>query len=104
MTAKTEEEAWNLARENLRRIEEGFARLPAGPWNLFVANDVSLYLQAGSAKRLLGRLAAAPTVVLNGYYGKYFGHSPLSLREREQMDLLRDACHQVHYLPARRNS
>ena len=95
LTAKTEAEAWRLARENFQRIEEAFDHLPGREWSLFVGNDVSLYLQAGRADRLLARLEFAATVVLNGYYGGYFGDSPLSRREREQMDLLKDACHQV---------
>ena len=101
LTAKTEEEAWGLARENFRRIEESFERLPARAWKLFVLNDVSLYLQAGRADQLLTRLQPFPTVVMNGYYGRYFGEGPLSLREREQMDLLKTACQQVFYLPSR---
>jgi len=101
LTAKTEEEAWELARGNFRRIEESFERLPAREWKLFVLNDVSLYLQAGRADQLLARLQPFPTVVMNGYYGRYFGEGPLSLREREQMDLLKAACHQVFFLPSR---
>lgn len=99
LTAKTEKEAWNLAQENFRRIEEAFERLPAREWKLLVLNDVSIYLQAGSTDQLLARLEPFPTVVMNGYYGKYFGEGPLSLRERKQMDLLKGACHQVFYLP-----
>jgi hypothetical protein len=101
LTAKTEKETWDLARENFLRIEEAFERLPARAWKLVVLNDVSIYLQAGSADQLLARLQPFPTVVMNGYYGRYFGEGPLSLREREQIDLLKAACHQVFYLPLR---
>ena len=101
LTAKTEAEAWELARANFRRIEEAFGRLPKRAWNLFVFNDVSIYLQAGSADQLLARLNHVPTAVMNGYYGGYFGENPLSRREREQMDLLKDACHQVFNLSSR---
>ncbi len=101
LTAKTEEEAWKLAGINFQRIEEAFGRLPARKWNLFFLNDVSIYLQAGRADRLLERLQPVPTVVMNGYYGGYFGDCPLSLREKEQMDLLKAACHQVFILPSR---
>ena len=101
LTAKTEEEAWNLARENFQRIEEAFDRLPAQEWKVWVLNDVSLYLHVGTAARLLARIKPAPTVLMNGYYGAYFGECPLSLRERGQMDLLKTACQQVFYLPSR---
>ena len=101
LTAKTETEAWELARANFQRIEEAFGRLPERAWSLFVFNDVSIYLQAGRADQLLARLERVPTAVMNGYYGKYFGECPLSLREKEQMDLLKAACHQVFYLPSR---
>jgi hypothetical protein len=101
LTAKTEAEARRLADENRRRIDEAFDRLPKRAWRLFVGNDISLYLQAGTAERLLARLDLAPTVVLNGFYGRYFGESPLGRREREQMDLLKEACHRVYYLPSR---
>jgi len=100
LSAKTEKEAWELARENYRRIEKAFECLPSREWNLLVLNDVSIYLQAGDAAQLLARLRPFPTVVMNGYYGKYFGEGPLSRREKEQVDLLKAACHQVFYLPS----
>lgn len=100
LTAKTEDEAWEMARENFRQIEETFSNLPPTKWQVFILNDVSIYLQAGNADRLLFHLTPIPTVVMNGYYGGFFKESALSRREREEMDALISSCDQVLYLPA----
>ncbi len=104
LTAKTEDEAWDLARENCRRIEEAFSSLPPRDWGIFFLNDVSIYLQAGNASRLLFHLAPIPTVVMNGYYGSFFAESLLSRRERGEMDALIASCDQVFRFPGLKRS
>ncbi len=104
MTGKTEDEAWELARENCRQIEEIFSSLPPRDWRIFVLNDISIYLQAGHVSRLLFHLASIPTAIMNGYYGRFFDESPLSRREREEMDALIPSCDQVFYLPILRST
>lgn len=75
----------------LREGEEGIALFDFAP---------EKFGEVGG-KIFLARLERVPTAVMNGSYGGYFGESPLSRREREQMDLLKAACHQVSYLSSR---
>jgi len=96
---KDEEEIQALAQENLRRIEGEFKKLQGRSLRTVVINDVSLYLQAGRAEDLILSLEKIPTLVMNGYYGRYFGTSAFSRREREQMEILISHCDQVFYLP-----
>jgi len=97
LSGKTEEEVQMIAQENWARIEEtlkGISRLTLA---VLIINDVSLYLQKGTAAHLLSQVARIPTLVMNGYYGQYFGTSPLSRWEREQMEALRACCDQIIY-------
>jgi len=97
---KDEEEIQALAQENLRRIEEDLKKLQERSWGALVINDVSLYLQAGRAEDLIFSVETIPTLVMNGYYGRYFGRSAFSRREREQVEVLMGCCDQVFYLPS----
>jgi len=96
---KDEEEIQALAQENLRRIEGEFKKLRGRSLRTVVINDVSLYLQAGRAEDLIFSWEKIPTLIMNGYYGRYFGASAFSRREREQMEVLISRCDQVFYLP-----
>ena len=94
LSSATEAEAEEKAAHNARAIEALFDRFPqpgSGRDVLFV-NDVTLYLQAGCASTLIGKIGRADvtTLVVNGYWGQRLGDSALSRREREQTRRLRE--------------
>lgn len=89
-----EQERQLLARDNRGRIERLFASAFTAPVGTLFINDCSLYLQAGSAAALLGRIRSAATAVVNGYYGRILGPGRLSDRERRGMDELMAHCDQ----------
>jgi len=87
LMAKRPEEAISIAQENLEAIEAILERLPEARDILFV-NDMSLYLHAGDATRLISLLSKFDTVVANAYRGTKLPQGPISSREREQVDIL----------------
>lgn len=87
LMSQTQDEAVELARRNLETIEQLMGRSHLESETVFL-NDVSIYLQAGSARKLLSWLEAFRTVVANGYMGERLGGGPLSRRERQQMEEL----------------
>ena len=94
LSSATEAEAEEKAAHNARAIEALFDQLPpsgSGRDVLFI-NDVTLYLQAGCASTLIGKIGRADvtTLVVNGYWGQRLGDSALSRREREQTRRLRE--------------
>ena len=94
LSSATEAEAEGKAAHSARAIEALFDRFPqpgSGRDVLFV-NDVTLYLQAGCASTLIGKIGRADvtTLVVNGYWGQRLGDSALSRREREQTRRLRE--------------
>ena len=100
LSGKDKQEIQALARENRRRIEEALRDLRKRPWRTLVINDVSLYLQRGRAENLISSVEGILTVVINGYYGRFFGASAFSRREREQMEILMSRCDQIFFLPS----
>ena len=88
LTAKTEAEALLLARENAATIDRLLEEFQGSGRDILFINDVSMYLQAGSADELLRRIEPARTVVANGYYGRKLGGGALSAREAEEMTKL----------------
>jgi hypothetical protein len=97
---KSKEEIQTLARENYQRIEDALQVLREKVLNCLIINDVSLYLHGGSAEQLLSFVGRISTLLMNGYYGSYFGDCFLSRRERAQMEILMSHCHQVIFLPS----
>jgi len=99
LLGKSEEEIRRLAEENRQRIDQALRTLqPSAPSVLFI-NDISLYFHAGDAEKIWLILEKISTVVMNGYYGRYFGSSPLSQRERAEMEFLMARCDRVLFLP-----
>lgn len=93
LSSSTEAEAQAKAESNARAIDVLLQQLPpadSGRDILFI-NDVTLYLQAGSADSLLAHIAQPHirTLIVNGYWGQRLGDSTLSRREREQTQQLR---------------
>lgn len=98
LMGKDIEEVEAYAYQNAKAVEELFSRLLKKPREVLVINDVSLYLQKGRLDRLLEVLGTSHTAIINGYYGRAFGDSPFSLKEKEQMDHLAKHCDRVIHL------
>ncbi len=88
LTAKSEEEAFLIATENTHRIDRLLQEFQASGRDILFINDVSMYLQTGSAHDLLSRIEPAGTVVANGYCGHKLGGGALSSREAGEMKKL----------------
>ncbi len=99
LMGKNEAEVCGLAEENRGRIEPFLAQIKKRKPAFLLVNDVTLYLQTGTADHLLSCIEEIPTVILNGYYGRYFGESPFSQRERSEMEALMSRCDRVIFLP-----
>jgi len=88
LSASTDEEAMAMAQRNLESMEGLFRAAAWEGRDIVILNDVSLYLQAGSAGRLTRWIRSASTIVANGYYGEKLGQGLLSERERAEMEAL----------------
>ena len=99
LLGKSDEEILRLAAENRLRIDEALQILSLSDASVFFINDVSLYFHAGDGEQIWLLLEKIPTVIMNGYYGRYFGSSPLSLRERAEMEFLMARSDRVLFLP-----
>ncbi len=102
LLGKSEEEIRQLAGENRQRIDQALRTLqssPALPGSVLFINDISLYFHAGEGEQIWLSLEKISTVVMNGYYGRYFGSGPLSQRERTEMEFLMVRCDRVLFLP-----
>ncbi len=91
-------EVRTYARQNREAIEKLFSRYLKDPKKILFINDVSLYLQMGDLDRLLEVLRPSHTAIINGYYGKTFGESEFSQKEKKQMDQLAKLCDRVIHL------
>lgn len=93
LSSSTDAEAQAKAESNARAIDALLQRLPppASGRDILFVNDVTLYLQAGCADRLLAHIAQPHmrTLIVNGYWGQRLGDSALSRRERAQTQQLR---------------
>jgi len=91
LTATSAEELLSLARLNVERIDPLLEDYVAAPSPVLLVNDISIYLQAGSAETILRVVGRAETFIANGYYGGYFSQdlgTGVSRKERDGMDLL----------------
>ena len=89
LASRSDEEALAKAARNARKIETLFSLFRDLRRDILFINDVSLYLQAGTAEDLMTHVSPAVTIVANGYFGEKLGGGALSDREREQMEALR---------------
>lgn len=89
LSSKTEGEAIEKARKNRQVIEGLFCKLDLQLRDILIVNDVSIYLQAGTAEELIRRLDRAATVVANGYWGERLGGGALTERERAETEKLK---------------
>lgn len=88
LLGKDEAEAQALAEGNRRRIEPLLEEYLLSPAPILVINDATLYLHAGAPEHLLEAASGAATLLVNGYYGRDFAASPLSIRERQALERL----------------
>ncbi len=91
LSAASAEELISMVRLNEGRIRPLIDEYVASPTPILFINDVSIYLQSGSAEPVLRAFGEAETAVVNGYYGEYFVDdrgTGVSRLERELMDLL----------------
>lgn len=99
LLGKSEEEIRRLAGENQQRIDQALRTLQASPASVLFINDISLYFHAGDGEQIWLSLEKISTLVMNGYYGRYFGSISLSQRERAEMESLMARCDRVLFLP-----
>lgn len=90
LSSSSDAEAQDKAAANKRLVDAAWPRLEPATRDILFLNDVSMYLQAGTAAELIARLEPANTVIANGYWGERLGAGALSARERTQMQALRD--------------
>lgn len=90
LSSKNEQEALRKARENAARGLALFKRYGELPRDILFINDISIFLQSESARRVMELTVSAKTIVANGYYGEKLGAGALSLWERTEMESLRD--------------
>ncbi len=100
LLGKDEGEVRALAKENRERIDAALEMIRGQKLSVLVINDVSLYFHDGEAQFLLASVEHVPTLLINGYYGKFFGDSPVSRNERDQMEYLMSQCDRVYLLPS----
>jgi len=99
LLGKNEAGIRRLARENRQRIDRALSTLRSSAASVLFINDISLYFHDGSGEKIWLSLEKISTIVMNGYYGRYFGSSPLSQRERAEMEFLMVRCERVFFLP-----
>jgi hypothetical protein len=88
LSSAGEDEAGPAARNNLEVINPALEVLAGQGRPILFINDITLYLQAGSAADLAPYLEQARTVVANGYYGHKLGTGAFSRRERRETEAL----------------
>ncbi len=104
LISSSETEAEAAARSNLDQIQILLAQYTPLRRTLLFINDISIYLQAGQATDLIIWMNQAQTVIANGYLGEQLGQGRLSIRERQQMQILMQAFDRVILLPEAESS
>ncbi len=88
LSSKSEEEAVGKAGENAKKIEKLFCDFAGSARDILFVNDISIYLQAGTAQKFVSAVEKVTTLVANGYYGEKLGGGVVSGRERKEMEAL----------------
>ena len=89
LSSATEAEAMEKAQRNRESINDLFHKLDSSFRDILLINDISMYLQSGSAHELIFWIDRAATVIANGYWGEKLGSGVLTQRERSEMIRLR---------------
>ena len=88
LSTETEAAAQEKARANRFKIDRLLETFCQSGRDVLFVNDVSLYLQAGTAADLLAYFSGVATLVANGYWGQALGKGRLSQKERREMEKL----------------
>lgn len=91
LRAESAEELLELVRLNEEIIRPLLMEYIENPSPILFINDISIYLQQGSAEPVLAASKKAETFIANGYYGKYFAFdykTGVSKVEKELIDIL----------------
>ena len=88
LSSRNDEEAVTKAKLNAEKIDELFEEFNGFSRDILFVNDVSMYLQAGTAEKLVRLMEKASTLIANGYYGEKLGSGIVSERERREMEAL----------------
>ena len=91
LRAESSEELLDLVRLNEERIRPLLMKYIESPTPILFVNDISIYLQQGSAEPVLSASKKAETFIANGYYGRYFAFdygTGVSKVEKELIDTL----------------
>ncbi len=91
LEAHSAKELLSMVKLNVERIRPLIENYVERPTPVLFINDVSIYLQSGSAELVLAVAAMAGTFIANGYYGEFFSKdhgTGVSRRERALMELL----------------
>jgi len=88
----TAEEVVRLAKQNALAIEPCLSQYIAMPTPVLFANDITIYLQCGSADLIGEAVALAETFVGTAYWGDFFDDkgSGINDKERRQLGKLMD--------------
>jgi hypothetical protein len=98
LRGKNDEDEWRLGAGNRLRIDALLDAHREEAADILVINDVTLYLQTGNHERLVRLMKDFPTVLINAYYGSDFPPSPLSVRERAQVESYMKAFDQIFFI------
>lgn len=88
LSSRSEQEALQKARDNAAKGLALFKRYREVQRDILFINDISIFLQSESARRVMELTVSAKTMIANGYYGEKLGAGALSLRERKEMESL----------------
>lgn len=93
LSSTSEAQAMAKAIRNAGAINTLLAQFSCSGRDILFINDVTLYLQAGSAAELLKCINKSDitTLVVNGYRGNRLGGGELTRREKTEMELLRQS-------------
>jgi len=98
LSAETPEQLLRLVKLNKSRIDEAIEAYMKKPTSILFVNDISIYLQSGSAESVLAVARRAETFIANGYYGEYLSpdqETGVSEVERRLMNLLAENMDEV---------
>ncbi|MEN3034902.1 MAG: hypothetical protein ABC537_01235 [Candidatus Methanosuratincola sp.] len=87
LEGSTAEEVVCLAKQNALAIEPCLSQYIASPTPVLFANDITIYLQSGSAELLGEAVAQAMTFVGTAYWGGFFGDKGSGINDKERLQL-----------------
>jgi len=102
LQGRTTAEVRSLAEANREAIEPLFERWLQNSVPILLLNDLTMYLHAGNAERMLEVIGCARTFIGNAYYGDFLRDdrdSGVSAKERHAVEILMRSMDYVIRLP-----